>query len=90
MYSVARVGLPEVVLFYSTAYSFGEAEYELRPSEVVRGSFILILPHADFAGDIVERARGDGVGIGHLAKFMGALNYQNVWEYFAPNERRRP
>lgn len=86
IFELRRFGHPSVLVHYSNAYLLGSAEYDLRPDQIRRGSFILLLPHADADPDVVERARLDGVGIGHLAKLMGALNFEHVSEYHAPDE----
>ena len=43
--------------------------------------------HAD--PGVVEIAKKHRIGIGHIGKLMGALNYKNIWEYMTPDERRR-
>ena len=54
-----------------------------------RNSFVVLgLPHAIAPrGPIVAEAREDGVGLGAIGKFMGALNSRDVWEYETPEER---
>ena len=47
------------------------------------------MPHADAAPEVVEVAKEERIGIGHIGKFMGALNSKNIWEYMSPDERRR-
>jgi hypothetical protein len=47
------------------------------------------MPHADFDTDVVEVAKKARIGIGHIGKFMGALNYTNIWEYMTPDERKQ-
>jgi hypothetical protein len=55
-----------------------------------RNSFVVLgLPHAHEASSaLIAEARSDGVGIGHIGKFMGALNSHDVSTYETPEERR--
>ena len=54
------------------------------------GSFVVMgMPHADSDPEVVEIAKKHRIGIGHIGKLMGALNYKNIWEYMTPDERRR-
>ena len=80
----------DVVVHLTDAYLYGLAEFYARPSELKSGSFVVIgMPHADTSSEVIEEAKKYGIGIGHIGKFMGALNVQNVWEYLPPEERRR-
>ena len=80
----------EVIVHLTDAYRYGLAEFYARPSELKGGSFVVIgMPHADAASEVIEKAKEDQIGIGHIGKFMGALNVHNVWEYLTPEERRK-
>ena len=80
----------DIIVHLTDAYRYGLAEFYARPSELKTGSFVVIgMPHADAALEVIEEAKEYGIGIGHIGKFMGALNVQNVWEYMTPEERRR-
>src|ERR1700720_668651 len=71
-------GLPDVNVLLSDAYRFGIADYLGCPSTIRRGDFILIArPEGGFDGAVAKRAKEDGIGIGKLATFMGALNFRN-------------
>ena len=81
-------GLMPVTVFLSDAYWFGRADLLGRPSEIKRGSFILITrPEASFDQTLIDKARAKGIGIGKIGKLMGALNRANVYEYKSPEER---
>ena len=79
----------DVIVHLTDAYRYGLAEFYARPSELQDGSYVVIgMPHADAGAEVIESAREYRIGVGHIGKFMGALNYTNVWEYVPPDERR--
>jgi hypothetical protein len=83
-------GLARVNVHLSDAYDYGQWEYLSHPREIGRGDFILIAGFSSrFDESLVELARKDGIGIGVLAKFMGALNLPEVWKYKSPEEKTR-
>lgn len=92
LYRITRTqGMPDVHVHLTDAYQYSRAEYLARPAEVMRrNSFIILgLPHAYPAGlNLTDEARRDGVGIGKIGKFMGALNSRDVSTYEALEERR--
>lgn len=92
LYLITRTrGLPDVRVHLSDAYEYSRAEYLARPAEVTKRNSFVVLgdPHAiSPRGELVAEARKDGIGIGDIGKFMGALNSRNVWEYEAPEERQ--
>jgi hypothetical protein len=96
LYLIKRTrGLPDVRVHLSDAYEYSRAEYLARPAEVTKRNSFVVLgdPHAiSPRGTLVAEAGEDGVGIGDIGKFMGALNSRNVWEYQTPLEGgiRRP
>jgi hypothetical protein len=96
VYLIKRTrGLPDVPVHLSDAYEYSRAEYLARPAEVTKRNSFVVLgdPHANSPREtLVAEARKDGVGIGDIGKFMGALNSRNVWEYQRPEEGgiRRP
>lgn len=80
----------DVIVHLTDAYRYGLAEWFARPAQLRAGSFVVLgMPHADFNADVIEEAKNNRVGIGHIGKFMGALNYKNIWEYMTPEERKR-
>ena len=78
-----------VVVHLTDAYRYGLAEFFARPRQLRTGSFVVIgMPHASAAPEVIDEMKQHRIGIGHIGKFMGALNYRNVWEYMTPTERR--
>jgi hypothetical protein len=91
LYSIERKdGLEPINVLLSDAYWYGHAAYVGRPKQIRRGDFIIIArPEADFDEALIEPARKDGIGIGKIGKFMGALNKRNVCDYISPEEKKR-
>ena len=80
----------ELIVHLTDAYRYGLAEYYARPGELGAGSYVVIgMPHADPTPEAITIAREDRIGVGHIGKFMGALNHTNIWEYMTPDERQR-
>ena len=78
-----------VTVHLTDAYRYGLAEFYARPNQLKAGSFVVLgMPHAGADREVIEAAKSDRIGIGHIGKFMGALNYKNIWEYMTPEERR--
>lgn len=92
LYRIIRTRrLPDVRVHLTDAYEYSRAEYLARPKEVTRrNSFILLgLPHANEPmSALLAEARTNGIGIGKIGKFMGALNSRDVSTYETPEERR--
>lgn len=84
-------GLPDVRVCLTDAYVYSRAEYLSRPKEVrVRNSFVVYFNNYYPPGRaLIAEAKREGVGIGGIGKFMGALNSRNVWEYETPEERSK-
>ena len=81
LYRIKRRKRSPVIVHLSDAYSYGEADYDARPTQIKKGAFILIaLPHGDYDEDLVTRATKDGIGVGKIADLMRALNYEDVTE----------
>ena len=79
-----------MIVHLTDAYRYGLAEFFARPVQVRPGSYVVIgLPHGDAALEVIEKAKEHRIGVGHIGKFMGALNFENTWEYMTPEERRR-
>ena len=77
-----------VIVHLTDAYQYGLAEFFARPKQLGTGSFVVIgMPHASIDAEVTEKAKEHGIGIGHIGKFMGALNSENVWEYMTPGEK---
>ena len=80
----------DVTVHLTDAFLYSLGEFLARPNELGTGSYVVIgMPHASAASDVIEVARRERIGIGHIGKFMGALNYKNIWEYVSPEERRQ-
>jgi hypothetical protein len=92
LYRITRTqGLPEVYVHLTDAYEYSRAEYLARPAEVVGSNSFVLLgdPNAnDATSALIAEARSDGVGVGKIGKFMGALNSRDVSEYESPQERQ--
>ncbi|MFZ0882371.1 MAG: hypothetical protein WAN14_03160, partial [Candidatus Acidiferrales bacterium] len=90
IFEIQRKGdLPTLMVYLSDAYDYGLGEYLSRPRSLGRGDFILIAdPNANFDESVVPRAREDEIGIGNIKKFMGALNFRNVWMYDTPDAKK--
>ncbi len=79
-----------VIVHLTDAYRYGLAEFYARPDQLRAGSYVVIgKPHADAAAEVIDPAKLAHIGIGHIGKFMGALNYEKIWEYISPDERRQ-
>jgi hypothetical protein len=91
IFSIERKdGLGPVKVLLSDAYRYGYADYLARPKQIRHGDFIIVArPEADFDEKLVERARQDGIGIGKISKFMGALNRRLVCDYTSPEEKKK-
>ncbi len=89
LYRITRVGfMPPLVVHLSDAYSYVEMEYLDKPRMLQRGDFILIAkPEGGCGPEDIERAKEDGIGMGKLAKLMGALNAVQIWTYKSSEER---
>ncbi len=78
----------DVVVHLTDAYRYGLAEFFARPNQLRASSYVVIgMPHADADPEVIEKAKEHRIGIGHIGKFMGALNSKNIWEYMTPEER---
>lgn len=86
-----RLGRKEnhLTVHLADTYRYGLADMYSRPDKVGRGSYVVLgMPHASADGQAIEEARQYKIGLGHIGKFMGALNYTKVWEYMTPRERQ--
>ena len=80
----------DVIVHLSDAYRYGLAEFFARPGRLRAGSYVVIgMPHARAEPEVIDEAKRHRIGIGHIGKFMGALNHRNIWEYVAPDERQQ-
>lgn len=80
----------DVIVHLTDAYRYGLAEFYARPKQLCAGSYVVIgMPHADAYGDVIEAAKKERIGIGHIGKFMGALNKKYIWNYMTREEREQ-
>ena len=80
----------DVIVHLTDAYRYGLAEFFARPKQLRAGSYVVIgMPHADADSEVIEKAKKHRIGIGHIGKFMGALNSTKIWEYMTTDERRQ-
>ena len=80
----------DVIVHLTDAYRYGFSDFFTRPNQLRTGSFVVIgMPHADVDPAAIGEARQHCIGIGHIGKFMGALNFENIWKYMTPDERQR-
>jgi hypothetical protein len=83
VYKITRSTLPDLNVMLSDAYRFGIADYVGRPRCIGRGDFILVPPHCNDYYSAIDRATKEGVGIGKIREFMGALNFRLPSDYFS-------
>ena len=77
----------EVIVHLTDAYRYGLADFFARPGQLKAGSYVVIgMPHADAGQSVIDKAKEHRIGVGRIGNFMGALNYQNIWEYMPPGE----
>jgi hypothetical protein len=85
---VRRSPLSAVNVLLTDAYIYGEMDYLQKPTAIKRGDFILIARPESHMGDVnIEEVRKDGIGIGKIGKFMGALSSPAVWIYKSQEEK---
>ena len=81
--------MTDVIVHLTDAYRYGLAEFFARPGQLRAGSYVVIaMPHAYTDLEVIETAQEHQIGVGHIGKFMGALNSGNVWEYLTQDEKR--
>ena len=77
-----------VIVHLTDAYLYGLSDLYARPKELKGNSYVVIgMPHASASDDAIDEAKKHHIGIGHIRRFMGALNYNNMWEYITPEEQ---
>lgn len=77
-----RRGMTSLIVVLSDDYYFGEASLQNKPNILKDGGFFLIAkPEASgFQGN----QPFEKLGIGKLAKLLGALNKEDFWNYEPP------
>lgn len=87
LYRVDRKKFGSVLVWLSDAYRFGDMDFNNRPANLTSGDFILVAkPEGAFSvsPQLIANAK---IGIGQLAKMMGALTARQPWEYLTREER---
>ena len=57
----------DVIVHLTDAYRYGLAEFYARPNHLKTGSYVVIgMPHADADADVIETAKKQQIGIGHV------------------------
>ena len=80
----------DVIVHLTDAYRYGRGEFIARPNQLGTGSYVVIgMPHASADPEVIELAKDRRIGVGHIGRFMGALNYRKIWEYMTPEELRQ-
>ena len=80
----------EIIVHLTDAYRYGLAEFYTRPKQLRAGSYVVIgMPHAGAGDKVIEEAKKDSIGIGDIRKFMGALNFKEIWKYMTRKEREQ-
>lgn len=80
----------DVLVHLTDVYNYGLADFYARPGQLGSGSYVVIgMPHASADLEVIEYAKTHQIGVGHIGKFMGALNYRKIWEYMTADEKAR-
>ncbi|MBI2831106.1 MAG: hypothetical protein HYX79_02485 [Chloroflexi bacterium] len=87
IYRISRKGgLSPVVVWLSDAYHFTKAEYLARPKRPKPNYILIARPEATDSEPVSED--WDGIGVGNIAGFMGALNKSRVCTYSPPKRTK--
>lgn len=74
-----------ITVLLTDAYHFSKADILSMPQDV---DYVVVVPHADYSRDAEQVLKDKHIGIGHIGKFMGAINTPKPWEYRTPEERK--
>ena len=77
-------GLSPVIVWLSDAYRFTKGEFLAGPHRPKPNYVLIARPEA--TGNEPVSENWDGIGVGNIAGFMGALNKPRVCEYSAPRQ----
>lgn len=88
-YKIKRVGsLSDITLLVSDEYRYIVDDYVNESDELGPGSMIyLIKPQSGYDISVVQLAKNDKITIGKLVEILGALNFQEHWNYESPLKR---
>ena len=86
IYRINRTGgLPPVIVWLSDAYRFTAGEFLARPRRPKIDYVLIVRPEATNEPMSEDR---EGIGVGNLSGFMGALNKRRVNEYSIPKRNK--
>jgi hypothetical protein len=80
-------GLSPVVVWLSDAYDLSKGEYLAGPKNPKIDYILVARPEATDREPMSDNL--NGIGIGNISGFMGALNKPRVCEYLPPNKRSK-
>lgn len=73
-----------IKILLTDAYRFSEAEALLMPDGI---DYVLMgAPHASYDDELRRMLAERKIGLGHIGKFMGAINKAKFWEHRTPAE----
>lgn len=84
LFDVELVSGSSINVLLTDAYHFSIADVLSMPQDV---DYVVVVPHANYSGDAERILKAKRVGIGHIGKFMGAINFSEPWEYRTREER---
>jgi hypothetical protein len=87
IYEIERLRYGDKVrVWLADQYSFGEVDFNNRPTEIRAGDYILIArPESS-----PDEGYTDGkIRIGKLKDFMGALTKREMWKYVPPSDEEK-
>ena len=86
LFNVDLVKGSSIIVLLTDAYQFGLADTLLMPKNI--DYVVMGMPHAGYSEDAARVLKAKHIGIGHIGKFMGAINTPKPWEYRTPEERK--
>jgi hypothetical protein len=88
LYDIRRARFGDsITVWLSDAYLFTDAEFHNRPASLSEGDYIIVgKPEGGIAVDY-ELLRQYKIGVGKIGKFMGALNFADLWRFLTAEER---
>lgn len=89
LYKIQRVfPLAPLNVHLSDAYLYALHDFYTRPIQIKTSGFVLIArPEACYTVNVVSPAKLASLAIGKFSALMGALNYEEYWNYNPPERR---
>jgi hypothetical protein len=81
-------GLSPVVVWLSDAYHFSRAEFLAKPKDTKIDYVLIARPEA--MDNEPSSENWDGIGVGNIAGFMGALSKPRVCDYVPTGKQNKP